>query len=226
LSRSLLRAAKGIELSFFTLCKTISTDTQKVYIYSDGSGKVVIGFDQTEGSLLEMSKDWIKNLKFWKKSLSIDSETYKAHEGFVEEYESVRQEITNFLATIQVKALVIVGFSQGGGTATLCVRDMVHWLPNSIRIIGIAYASPRVYGPLSAMEFESALKKHGNASMKRISWTGDLVTGLAPWVLFYKHVSKEIVIGGRKKFFRLDASVHNIDKYISYIENSGVGELE
>ena len=218
-----LRASMGKEIDGYSISYEKVTPTEHVYVYQGSGDTVIIGFDQTEGAIWPLSKDWWENLKAWKKSFSVGTEEWKAHAGFVREYLSVRNFVLDTLHYLTgVTQVIVSGFSQGAALATLCFRDILHSFP-LLKVHGYAYASPRVESLFSSKEFEHKLKERKDCSFVRISWVGDAVTGVPPFIFNYRHVGNEIFIGGGDPpLFRLNGEVHNQDKYLEYIESNGV----
>jgi predicted lipase len=186
-------------------------------VYRNGD-ELALGFVQTIGPIYPMSKDWIENLKFFKKSLTYNSTKIKAHTGFVEEYELLRKDIFDAIYREPPKTIQLVGFSQGSAVATLAMRDIMYNLP-TIACHGTFYASPRVYDKRGAEEFCDAVMSNKRSTAIRCSWAGDPVTGLPPWIFGFKHISGEVVIGGDKHpLIRMDVHAHNQKKYLEELE--------
>ena len=214
--QSNLRFAIGLHVDGFELLETVRGTTSALNIYRGGN-TIALGFMQTIGPIFPPSPDWLENLKCWKKSLSFGADTVHAHAGFVEDYKLLWLKVESAIHIYDPKLIIITGFSQGSSVATLSFRDIIY-NHQSIAVQATLYASPRVYAHDGANEFEDALKRRLDCSFERISWRGDLVTGLPPWFMGFKHVGKERFVGSGHPLVRIDATVHNQNKYLEELE--------
>ena len=180
-------ATHGVQPAGFVPVGKIETDTKSVHAWvSANAMEMAVAFNGTLGSLYPPSKDWLENLRIWKKSFSVGTKKFRAMAGFVEEYLEVREEVLGWLAKYpSVNAIHISGYSQGGAHATLFWRDLVANRPDLV-ILGSVYASPRVYDIAGALEFES--KVNDQHHFERIELHGDPVPHLPPWWLLFRHV--------------------------------------
>ncbi len=181
-------AIEGKPLKSWDILYQNITGTQNLTIYKSRlHGHLCLGFGGTK----PMIKDWISNFKFWKKTLSVGSTKYKAHQGFVEEYLSLRDKILETIRIYQPECIFLRGFSQGGALATLCHRDLLANI-KSVNINSLVFASPRIYSFSSAREFDLENKNNGwRSSFIRVSHPEDPVPHLPPWIFNFKHVGSK-----------------------------------
>jgi hypothetical protein len=204
-------ATMGVEIAGFQRVREILDETRHISAYvSDDGETLAIGFDGTIGNVFPPSKDWLENLRAWKKSFSIGTENYRAMAGFVEEYRSVRESVLGLVHVYCPRKIIVTGFSQGGAHAALAWRDMIYWYP-SLDIHGTVFASPRVYDERGSLEFD--MKLTPNHTFERVNLWGDPAPAFPPSWMGFRHVGKNKMIGK----FRLIPSpkVHSGLNYIN-----------
>lgn len=191
-------------------CKEIEIpppfNRQHLFVASDGDGPRMFGQAfWSEGehkknycclvfSGTYSSSQWNNNL-----NLNLSSAAHlngahtdaQVHSGFVKTYDSIRDEVWDWLEENRwrFRWVIVTGRSLGGAISTLCAYDLARELKRrNIGLIHYTFASPRVGNPVFADDFNQKVPQ----SM-RIYNTEDLVVDLPPPVWrsnTYKHVGR------------------------------------
>lgn len=146
-------------------------------------------------------KNWIYNLYFsmtsvpWKSEcLGLNNPTL--HEGFLLAYESVSSvvssEVQKLLAAHPSYPIRVVGHSLGGALATICAMELHDFVRRKSRVRLTTFESPRVGND----DFAKLVRRHFPDPMDRIRVTNgrDIVVRLPPYILGYRHASREVFI--------------------------------
>jgi triacylglycerol lipase len=148
-------------------------------------------------NLKAMALDWWQNFKMSRTSW-YDGE---AHKGFVEEYYSIRDQLTGVLKE-SGKPVTIAGHSKGGALTTLCAIDC-KWL--NIDIFGIyTFGSPRVLDHPSAKKY----KAHLGSKTYRLFHSNDIVPR-TPLPFRFKHVGVPIYVRQTAGY------IYNVGKWVA-----------
>jgi len=136
---------------------------------------------------------WKENFKFFPKEIV---QAYKntdliwyAHEGFLDMYKSVKDEIKKQI-TVDIKHITISGFSQGASLSILAHEDLWYSFPNlRSEIRTYSFAPARVlYQP-----YPKLLERFIN--VKIYARHGDPVPHVPFWVMGFDHPVKKKMIG-------------------------------
>ena len=113
--------------------------------------KIILVFRGSDGTA-----DWIDNLKFGKRKSPAGwfKKRYRLHQGFMEQYESIKPKISRILTDYTVKEIVVTGHSLGGALATICAADLSKFFNVEL----ITFGSPRVGTPLFARYVNKSIK--------------------------------------------------------------------
>jgi len=148
-----------------------------------------------QGSVSKL--DWKQNFDFLQVPYKNMPHRFKVHRGFLTKWKSIQAEVIKVIRDHKPKQIVITGFSQGAALATLCHEDLVF---HGHHPETWAFGSPRVFG----------WKVPGNrfANLTRVSYAGDIITGMAPWFFGFRHVGREYGIGRWPRFLRIRPDFH------------------
>lgn len=166
-----------------------------------------IFFEKSNGT-----EDWENNLDFAisesRRECARECESWYAHGGFLRVWRSILPYIEGALLDLDVREIVTVGYSHGAAMALLCHEHI--WYNRADireRIKSFGFGCPRVIW--------------GRVPQERERWRGfyriknydDVVTHLPPRVLGFRHVGREINIGGAGRYSRIDA--HRAENYLN-----------
>ncbi|MEL6554784.1 MAG: lipase family protein [Cyanobacteria bacterium J06621_11] len=136
----------------------------------------------------------------------------KMHDGFVQAYLSVREEIHNHINKLDIKQYRITGHSLGGALAKLCAIDLQYNFSPDISVEAYSFGAPRVGNKAFT---ESYNRRVPNTWRVVNGW--DAVVGLpAPWQ-GYRHVETPIKLERRFTWKIITGSFED-HRIINYIE--------
>jgi len=181
--------------------KDDGTDTQ--YKYEVINSVLYIAFQGSDSKL-----DWWQNFSFWKKPYKRMKKIWFAHAGFLKKWKSVEKAIANAIIDEAFNRVVIFGFSQGAGIATLC-HEWIWFTYPALRdkLSTIVCGSPRVIGTFSKIS-----ERFDN--LNRFSIVKDIVTKVPFFWMFYKHVGSNNRFKGNYPFYCI---VKNHMAYYEYL---------
>ncbi|MGK7897009.1 MAG: lipase family protein [Xenococcus sp. (in: cyanobacteria)] len=174
--------------------------------------------DIRKASLLKMKKTIDEEIVDPEDRDFEDQDGSKKHRGFVKAYESVQQEIYDYLRSTSasnVSNVIVTGHSLGGALSTVCAFDIKRHFEKPLNIIVYTFGSPKV----GNADFRKSFLKHVPNSY-RFVYGMDIVSALPrPWQ-GYRHVEKEYRLGSRfsLKFISRRFTDHGISKYIGALE--------
>lgn len=143
------------------------------------------------------------------------SRPVKMHQGFIEAYLSVRDQIHQYIEASDESRYCITGHSLGGAIATLCAVDLQYNFGHKLSIEAYTFGSPRVGNDAFTESYNQRVP-----DTWRIVNGWDAVVGLpAPWQ-GYRHVDLTIKLARdfTWKIITGSFSDHKISSYISAIE--------
>jgi hypothetical protein len=127
--------------------------------------------------------DWTHNLQFAVVPYRWMEHKWRAHQGFVCAYKSVRDEVLakiGYLLSQKDRPVTVTGWSHGAALAVLAYEDIAWHYPLA-RIFGHGFGTPRVlWGRLDLV--------HRYMTFERWNVRGDPVAMLPPWIMGYYHV--------------------------------------
>ena len=140
----------------------------------------------------------------------------KMHEGFVEAYMSIQNELHPYVEMTKPAKLTMTGHSLGGALATLCAIDFRLTYNDRFNIELFTYGSPRV----GNHSFVELVNRHIPESVRFVNGL-DIVPGVPGRINGYRHVDEVNRIGRRFTLRLFSARVrdHSMDNYISAIED-------
>jgi triacylglycerol lipase len=161
------------------------TDTE--WGYEKRNCVLIVGF-QGSGSKL----DWQQNFDFLKTPYRNMEQKFRVHRGFLKKWKAIQDDVVK-LITDDIEFVIFVGYSRGGGIAVLAHEDIWYRFPHlRERLFSITYGAPRVVSWFAPKErFENVI---------RIQYGWDIVPGLPPWILGYKHIGAVQKYGPRFAF--------------------------
>ena len=114
----------------------------------------------------------------------------RVHSGFLEKYQSVRDDLLQIAAQSEASRIVTVGHSAGGALALLAFIDLLDVEPDRT-LYTVGFGAPRVLNRAGARFLErSGLEDR----ILRVVNGADLVTRLPPAILGYRHAGNRIEI--------------------------------
>jgi predicted lipase len=160
-------------------------------------------------------KNWISNLKFWKKQIPYQNKDTKirVHSGFYDAYQTIKEDILEFVEQYIKEdcptsyCIDIMGHSFGAALAVLCAVDLQYHFPK-VQFNVILFGCPRVGNRAFAKSYNRRIIK-----TLRVENGNDLVTKLPFKFLGFKHVGIRIHIGFRRLLFMFSAKNHSCQKY-------------
>ncbi len=174
----------------------LEREGERLYIY----------FEKSHGA-----EDWQNNFDFFVsqhgRECPRDCEVWYAHGGFLRVWQSVLPYIEGVLLDLDIREIVTVGYSHGAALALLC-HEYIWFNRPDIRgsIYGYGFGCPRVIWGRVPRERERW------GSFYRIKNYDDVVTHLPPSALGFRHVGRQITVGGAGLYSRVDA--HREENYI------------
>ena len=162
--------------------------------------------------------EWSNNARFQQRKFAVDlaSGSYpmgQVHDGFLDSYESMREDIVEAVKerTAEFDRVIVTGHSLGGAIATLAYATIVTRFPLARVTQGVVFGCPRV----GNSEFSMAFRTIGDvAGFWRYELLHDPVVDLPPTNLFglysYKHVGESIIL---PRQFLNAAENHAISSY-------------
>ncbi len=152
-----------------------------------------------QGSLSKL--DWIQNFMLWKKPYKRMKKWFFIHTGFLKKWKSIQEAVFKIVVDSNVKKVLLYGFSQGAGIATVALEDVAFNFPE-LDVKGIVYGSPRVISLFGSKEFNSRI------DLVRVEYGNDIVTKIPPCWLFFKHVGKRFRFGEKRRWWKFSIKQH------------------
>ena len=156
------------------------------------SDHIVVAF---RGS--ESAEDYQQDAKFEFTDLIIppDGTPAKVHKGFLEDFDSLNDQLIQYVKGLSTKPIFITGHSLGGGQAILCGLE---FLRVGFRLAGIyTFGQPRVGNGIFARCYDIASWGMIGA-LRDITWRvvneNDIVARLPGALLGYRHCGNEIFL--------------------------------
>ncbi|TVQ24997.1 MAG: lipase family protein [Spirochaetaceae bacterium] len=132
---------------------------------------------------------------------------FRAHNGFLRRYESVRGEIVRRVFEHREYPIVLAGFSAGGAVATLAYFDLLEMAPD-LDLQLVTFASPRVLTPRTLAQLRSELPPERLLTITRVVNSNDPIPTLPPPWLGYRHVGNLVQIGRPRRLLFLGPTDH------------------
>jgi len=192
------KCGHGRALDHVTVFHDQHTDIRG-YVGRDADrGEAVVAFRGTMPSSME---NWVENLDATSEEVEAgDERDGRVHKGFNEAWESVRPAVERALARAELRGLPVsvTGHSLGGALATLAARHVAAALGREVAHV-YSFGSPRVGNAKFAERYNALL---AGVTWRVTHWR-DVVPGLPPAELWYRHVSREV-------FYNDDASEYTV----------------
>jgi len=175
-------------------------DGERLYLY----------FEKSDGAV-----DWKNNFDFLAteshRECIRECEPWYAHGGFLRVWQSILPYLEGVILNLSIREIISVGYSHGAALALLC-HEYIWYNRVDIRdkISGYGFGCPRVIW--GRVKKERERWQH----FYRIKNYDDIVTHLPPSSFGFRHVGREINIGGVGRYSRLDA--HRAENYIKELE--------
>ena len=176
------------------------TDTQ--YAIEETEEKIIIKF---QGSTSKT--DWIQNFSFWVKPYKEMKNLFFVHYGFFKKFKSIKEIIyrEGLSAREGAKKLVILGYSQGAAIGLITVEYLRFHFPD-LEIEAYLFEPPRVFTFIGFKILKERLKD------VKIYFNGnDIVTKVPPWLLGYKHYGEKVLIGKKRRWWKISITEHKIN---------------
>ena len=173
-------------------------------------GRLYVYFEKSDGA-----EDWENNFDFVaaesRTECARECEPWYAHGGFLRVWNSILPYIDGALLDLDVREIITVGYSHGAALALLCHEYIWYSRPDiRMNISGYGFGCPRVIFGRVPREKERWRCFH------RVKNFDDIVTHLPPSAFGFRHVGREINIGGPGRYSRVDA--HRAENYINEFE--------
>lgn len=139
----------------------------------------------------------------------------KMHQGFVNAYLSVRNQIHDYIQRHTASNLIVTGHSLGGALSTLCAVDMQYCFGEKFAISIYTFGSPKV----GNKGFRNSFSRRVPNSYQFV-YGMDMVPALPrPWQGYY-HVEKEYRLGRRfsLNFLTKRFRDHDIINYVTALK--------
>lgn len=189
------------EYSMVTYIQNEKTDTE-CYVRRKGND-IIIAFRGTDSNI-----NWFLNFCFAKKVIPYGNSKseIRVHEGFLEEYMSVRKAIRSFIpdGTCRIR---VTGHSLGAALAVLCAVDIQYNFPDK-DVEAILFGCPRVGNAAFSKSYDKRVFK-----TLRVSNGNDIVTKVPPSFFGYRHVGTDIQIGKIRLPFVFSLEEHRTKNY-------------
>lgn len=184
--------------------KTAGEDTQ--YIIENNNGKVLVAFCGSNSKI-----DWLNNFRFWKVPYKDMNIKFRVHSGFLKAWKACRDIVMQEIIDCNPTEILITGHSYGGAIATLCMEDcwfrFKHEKGLDIPIKCYTFGAPRILGLWNY----NKVKERWNGTVL-FNNSSDIVPTLPPFLMLYKHVTKQTHIGRLRTpwgFFNADFHMCN-----------------
>jgi triacylglycerol lipase len=133
--------------------------------------------------------DWGSDIYTIMETFSYTRNSGKVHKGFLSVYNSVREDVMEYLQDLDPKkTLYITGHSLGGALATLCTLDVSENTQFKQPVM-ITFAAPRVGNKAFVEKFDNTIE-----AAYRIVNSEDYVPVIPPPELGFLHVGRQITI--------------------------------
>lgn len=187
--------------SYYEIIEDKATDTE-CFIRKNGNTVLII-FRGTDSV-----KNWKNNFLFCKKTIPYGNKNTKirVHSGFLNSYQSVREQIRNKIPQGICKIL-ITGHSLGAALGLLCAVDMQYNFKNA-DIEVFAFGCPAVGNKAFVRSYNKRVFK-----TLRVTNGNDIVTKLPPKIFGYRHAGINIHTGPLSLPFILSFERHRPESY-------------
>lgn len=175
-------------------------------IYKIENRNLIICFEGSRGIL-----DWIFNFMF--KAVVVVGDK-KIHKGFVEQFEVIKDEVTEIIKKNRSKfdTIYFTGHSLGGALASVASHYCKKEITPNKRVIHVSFGSPKV----GNKEFAERYDELVDISL-RVQNGNDFLAKMPPDFFGYRHLG--MVIRGKKfRFPWISPSDHYIVTYRSEVE--------
>lgn len=172
-----------------------------------------------DGNILYIFFEWSNGATDWKNNFDFPAKPYRdmpnrwyVHRGFLKVWKVIEDKLAPFINDIQVKKIIIAGYSHGAALALLCHEYCKFNRPDiKENINGYGFGCPRVvFGFL-----KNSVKKRFDGFFV-IRNKKDIVTHVPPVLFLFRHVGKLITIG-EGKWNCFDA--HRPENYLESLSN-------
>lgn len=176
------------------------TDTQ--YAVEETKEKIAI---KLQGSTSKT--DWIQNFSFWVKPYKEMENLFFVHYGFFKKFKSVKKIIyqKGLDASNGAKKLVILGYSQGAAIGLITAEYLRFHFPD-LEIEAHLFEPPRVFTFIGSKVLKERLK-----GVKIYLNGNDIVTKVPPWIFAYKHYGEKVLIGKKRRWWKISIKEHRIN---------------
>jgi triacylglycerol lipase len=139
--------------------------------------------------------DWIRNFLVCKKVIPYSGTNPKVrvHEGFLEDYKSVRDFFHSEVMVTKAKKILVYGHSMGAAMAALCALDLQYNFPGK-DVGGFAIGMPRLGNKAFTESFNRRLP-----DFQWCDYGSDLVPQVPPRLFGYEHVATQVHLGPTRR---------------------------
>ena len=172
---------------------------------------------EIDGDTLYILFQWSNGKTDWKNNFDFPAKPYRdmpnwwfAHRGFLRVWKAAEAELGELICLLDVKRIVIGGYSHGAAIALLCHEYCKYNRPD-LEVVGYGYGCPRV-----VWGFLRKNVKERFEGFTVIRNGCDIVTKVPPALFGFRHVGKMVKIGQGKGYGAVES--HYPDKYTLELE--------
>lgn len=155
-------------------------------------------------------KDWLNNFDFPAKPYRDMKNKWYAHRGFLKVWKEIEPHLQAEICDLDVKQIVIAGYSHGAAIALLCHEYCKFHRPD-IHTEGYGFGCPRVVWGFLRKEVKARFE-----GFTVIRNGKDLVTHVPPAIFGFRHVGNLMKIGQKKGYKPIES--HYPEKYLAELE--------
>ena len=144
--------------------------------------------------------DWFHNFLFPARPYKRMNQIWFCHRGFLKVWKAMRDEVeTQVIMELEaqpnIRNIVCVGYSHGGGISLFATEDMEFLYGATYNVVGYGFGAPRVVWGFLPKDVKKRLQK-----FYVIRNIPDLVTHAPPVVFGFRHVGGVVKIGEKRKY--------------------------
>lgn len=183
--------------------------TQASFAYDLRGDTLYIFFEHSNGIV-----DWKNNFDFPSKPYQEMENKWYVHRGFLRVWKSAKDYLQGQILNLNVKGIVVVGYSHGAALALLCHEFCMFHRPDiADNIYGYGFGCPRVvHGCLRRKICERFKHFYVIRNCK------DIVTHVPPLIFGFRHVGNIVHIGRKAKYGPIDS--HRPENYAKQLEKA------
>ncbi len=148
-------------------------------------------------------RDLRMNAMVWKRRVPYaENPRIRAYWGFLVKYLAIRDEVHRLIERFEPDRILLIGHSGGGAVVSLAFLDLYPGFPEK-EVRAITFGMPRIFNRRGAIWFDEQEEQ-----LLRIVNGRDLITGLPPAILGYRHVGRLVRMGERSRWLPFSLKDH------------------